>query len=352
MTSTIQREQHQLASDELKLPTPRQLRDTLPLSTQLSSQIQQQRKQIVRLLNGHDNRFMVIVGPCSIDDEAAALDYGKRLATLARHVDDKLLIVMRAYVEKPRTTHGWKGLAYDSLRDGRGNMALGLHHSRQILLQLSALGLPLASEALHPLVMSYLNDLISWAAIGARTSESQPHREMVSNLLCPVGIKNSTDGRISSAINAMHASSRGHHTLGIDEDGQISIINTRGNPDTHLILRGGQGLTNYDSDSIHHALSQLSANDCHEKVLIDCSHDNSLKQYERQMEIAHHVVDQHLAGNNGILGLMLESYIEAGKQNDSDKTIYGQSITDACLGWNDTEALLTALYQKLRKHDA
>lgn len=349
MTSTIQSEQHQLASDELKLPTPKQLRDTLPLSTELSSQIQQQRQHISKLLNNQDNRLMVIVGPCSIDDETAALDYGKRLARLARDMDDALFIVMRAYVEKPRTTHGWKGLAYDSLRDGRGNMALGLHRSRQVLLQLSALGLPLATEALHPLVMNYLSDLISWAAIGARTSESQPHRELVSDLPCPVGIKNSTDGRISSAINAMHASSRSHHTLGIDDNGQISIINTLGNIDTHLILRGGQGLTNYDADSIQHALSQLSANDCREKVLIDCSHDNSLKQYDRQVDIAEHVVDQYLAGNTGILGLMLESYIEAGKQCDTDMPVYGQSITDACLGWDETELLLTTLYQKVRK---
>ncbi len=348
MTASINKLQHERDSERIQLPTPGELKAVLPLSSNFSSYVTHQRQLIRGLLDGTDDRILVVVGPCSIDNEDAALEYGQRLAKLAANLSDELFIVMRAYVEKPRTTHGWKGLAYDSMRDGRGNMALGLHRSRHILLQLTELGLPLATEALHPLVMNYINDLVSWVAIGARTSESQPHRELVSDLLCPVGFKNSTDGRINSAINAIHASSRSHHTLGMNDHGQIDMINTRGNGDTHLVLRGGHGLTNYDKDSVDQAIAQLTLNQCRGKVLVDCNHDNSAKQYLKQIEISHAVIDQRIAGNTGILGVMLESYLEGGRQDDSNNPIYGKSLTDPCLSWDNTEHLLRDLYKKLK----
>ena len=329
------------------LSTPRQLKADMPLSEELAVQVEQQRQQIRDLLEGNDQRLLIVTGPCSIHDEEAVLDYGHRLAGLNEQLKDKLLIVMRAYVEKPRTSVGWKGLAYDPARNGKGDMAEGIRRSRTIMLKLANLGLPLATEALNPLVMRYLDDLVSWTAIGARTSESQTHREMVSHLPMPVGIKNSTDGSASNAINAMISARHSHHTLGVDVDGQMAMLDTPGNPDTHLVLRGGHGLTNYDAASIAASLAELEQGGCHAKVMVDCSHANACKQHERQIPIALEVVDQKLAGNDGILGLMLESFITAGRQNDSGKLVYGQSITDACIGWVETEKLLRGIHQKL-----
>ena len=348
MTASIDTLQHERDSESLRLPTPAELKAALPIKHNLEHQIAEQRQSIRRLLNDADDRLMIIVGPCSIDSEEAALEYGQRLAQLSAELKDELFIVMRAYVEKPRTTLGWKGLAYDPLRNGQGNMALGLHSSRRILLQLAELGLPIATEALHPLVMNYISDLVSWVAIGARTSESQPHRELVSDLPCPVGIKNGTDGRIHNAINAMRASSSQHHTLTINGDGQIGMKNTAGNIDTHLVLRGGHGLTNYDKESIEQAISLLLFNQCRPKVLVDCNHDNSLRQHRKQTTISHDVIDQRIAGNVNVLGLMLESYIEDGKQEDGHPPLFGQSITDPCLSWVDTENLLRSLHTKLK----
>lgn len=347
MTSSIDKVQHELDSEHLRLPTPAELKATLPLQYKLANRITEQRQAIRQLLNDQDDRLLVIVGPCSIDSEEAALVYGQQLARLSAELNDELLIVMRAYIEKPRTTLGWKGLAYDPLRDGRGNMALGLHSSRRVLLQLAELGLPIATEALHPLVMNYVSDIVSWVAIGARTSESQPHRELVSDLPCPVGIKNGTDGRVHNAINAMRAASKNHHTLSINDDGQIDMKNTAGNLDTHLVLRGGQGLTNYDKASIEQAVSLLSHNQCRAKVLVDCNHDNSLRQHHKQIAISHEVIDQRIAGNSGVLGLMLESYLEDGKQEEGQTPVFGKSITDPCLNWDDTEQLLRSLHKKL-----
>ena len=329
------------------LRTPRQLKADLPLNEALALQIDQQRQQIRDLLNGNDDRLLIVTGPCSIHDEAAVLDYGRRLAALNEQLSDRLLIVLRAYVEKPRTSIGWKGLAYDPERNGKGDMALGLERSRSIMLQLAELGLPLATEALNPLVMRYLDDLVSWTAIGARTAESQTHREMVSHLPMPVGIKNSTDGSAANAVNAMISARHSHHTLGVDVDGQMAMLDTPGNPDTHLVLRGGRGITNYDAQSVADALAELEKGNCHAKVLVDCSHDNACKQHERQVAIAQEVVAQRVAGNRGILGLMLESFIQAGRQNDDGTLQYGQSITDACIGWEETETLLRALHAQL-----
>lgn len=329
------------------LSTPGQLKTELPLSANLKVQIEQQRQQIRDILEGKDQRLLIVTGPCSLHDEKAAIEYGQRLAKLNEQLSDKLLIVMRTYVEKPRTNIGWKGLAYDPERNGKGDMAKGIQLSRNLFLTLAELGLPLATEALNPLVMNYLDDLISWTAIGARTSESQTHREMVSHLPMPVGIKNSTDGSATNAINAMIAASHSHHTLGVDVDGNLAMLDTPGNTDTHLVLRGGHGLTNYDAQSIGAALNELKANKRHTQVMVDCSHANACKQHERQIPIAKEVIEQRVQGNKGILGLMIESNIEAGRQNDGEHLTYGQSITDACIGWGETEDLLMELHAML-----
>ena len=337
------------------LPTPRQLKQALPLSEILQLQIDQQRQKIRQLLKGKDDRLLIITGPCSLHDSHAVLEYGKRLVALNEQLSDRLLIVMRAYVEKPRTTTGWKGLAYDPDRNGAGDINKGLEVSRSLLLQLVKMGLPLATEALNPMIMSYLEDLISWTAIGARTAESQIHREMISHLSMPVGIKNGTDGSVDTAVNAMISASRSHHCLGTDVDGNIAMLDTPGNPDTHIVLRGGRNLTNYDDMSIQQTVVQLlkaeEDNDIHAKVIVDCSHDNAQKQHERQLDIATQVVIQYKDGNKAISGLMLESFLQAGRQGmngpEGSGLEYGLSITDPCLSWGQTEALLTGIHQLL-----
>ena len=341
------------------LPSPRALKQALPLSEKLQLQVDQQRQEIRQLLHGKDDRLLIITGPCSLHDPQAALEYGQRLVVLNEKLSDRLLIVMRAYVEKPRTTTGWKGLAYDpdrnSSHDGAGDINKGLEVSRTLLLQLVEMGLPLATEALNPMVMSYLEDLISWTAIGARTAESQIHREMISHLSMPVGIKNGTDGSVDTAVNAMISASRSHHCLGTDVDGNIAMLDTPGNPDTHVVLRGGRNLTNYDDASIQQAVAQLvkaeAGNDVHAKVIVDCSHANAQKQHERQLDIAKQVVIQYREGNKSISGLMLESFLQAGKQGmggpDGDGLEYGLSITDPCISWDQTEELLNEIHQLL-----
>ncbi|MCG8518365.1 MAG: 3-deoxy-7-phosphoheptulonate synthase [Pseudomonadales bacterium] len=325
------------------LPTPAQLRHDLPLPAVLAEQIQQHREAIRRVLTGDDPRTLVVIGPCSIHDEVAALEYGEKLAALADDVSDRFLIVMRAYLEKPRTTVGWKGLLYDPERTGDGDLHQGLIRSRRLLLNLAQLGLPVATEALSPLAMDYLADLVSWTAIGARTTESQIHREMVSGLPMPVGFKNGTDGGMAVAINAMKSAAHSHHRLGMTGEGVPAMITTDGNPDTHLVLRGGRGITNYDADSIAEAVDALTAAGLSPAVMVDCSHDNARKQAERQLDIAREVMAQKAAGNGCIRGLMLESFLEPGRQNDGDELIYGCSLTDPCLGWTQTEALLRSL---------
>lgn len=337
------------------LPTPRQLKQALPLSGALQLQVDQQRQQIRQLLQGDDDRLLIITGPCSLHDPEAVLEYGQRLVALNAQLSDRLLIVMRAYVEKPRTTTGWKGLAYDPDRNGTGDISKGLKVSRTLLLQLVEMGLPLATEALNPMTMSYLEDLISWTAIGARTAESQIHREMISHLSMPVGIKNGTDGSVDTAVNAMISASRAHHCLGTDVDGNIAMLDTPGNPDTHVVLRGGRNLTNYDEVSIQQAVAQLDKaktdNQLHAKVIVDCSHANAQKQHERQLDIAKQVVMQYRSGNTAISGLMLESFLQAGKQGMAGPggcgLEYGMSITDPCISWGQTEELLTEIYQLL-----
>lgn len=328
-----------------RLPSPNDLRRRFALTPQLTEAIAHQRHAVSRVLNGEDDRLLVVVGPCSLHDECAALDYGDRLAALAERTRDRLLIVMRAYVEKPRTTVGWKGLAYDPEHTGAGDLAQGLSRSRELLLGLAQLGLPLATEALSPLVMRYLEDLVSWAAIGARTAESQPHRELVSGLAMPVGFKNATDGSVGAAVNGMQAAAQPHQGIGIDDQGQVAALATPGNAHTHLVLRGGRGITNYDAASIQAAQRDLRRTGSNPRVMVDCSHDNACKQYERQALIAREVADQRRSGNRDIVGLMLESFIESGRQDMGPAARYGVSITDPCLGWDETERLLHNLYR-------
>ncbi len=327
----------------VKLPTPAQLRQELPLSADLARQIAEHRETVRRVLLGADPRMLLVIGPCSVHDEVAALEYGERLARLAEEIKDQCVVVMRAYVEKPRTTVGWKGLMYDPERTGEGDMAQGLVRCRRLLLNLANLGLPLATEALNPVGFSYLEDLVSWTAIGARTTESQLHREMASGLPMPVGFKNGTDGSVGMAVNAMKSAAHGHHRLGHDDDGHPAMILTPGNRDVHLVLRGGRGITNYDPQSIAGATAALREAGVMPSVMVDCSHDNAQKQAHRQLDIARHVMAQRGAGNTDIRGLMLESFLEEGRQNDGEELIYGCSITDPCLGWEQTETLLQSL---------
>lgn len=328
---------------ETRLPTALELRAQFPVSEAATRRIAGYREQVRQVLHGEDDRVLIVMGPCSIHDEDAALDYARRLKALADEVSDRFLIVMRAYLEKPRTTVGWKGLLYDPERTGDGNLKLGLERSRRLLLALTDLGLPVATEALSPFMMDYLGDLVSWTAIGARTTESQIHREMVSGLPMPVGFKNGTDGGTAVAINAMKSGAHPHHHMGISHCGSPAMISTPGNPDTHLVLRGGRGMTNYDELSIARALEELELAGVNRAVMVDCSHDNARKQAERQMEIARDVMAQRRAGNDAIRGLMLESFLVFGRQDDSDELIYGCSLTDPCLGWEQTEALIRSL---------
>lgn len=325
------------------LPTPAELRQDVSLPDYLETQIARHRDEIRAVLNGDDDRLLMVVGPCSIHDEVAALEYGEKLAALADEVSDRMLIVMRAYLEKPRTTVGWKGLLYDPERTGAGDLGEGLLRSRRLLVNLAHLGLPLATEALSPLAMDYLDDLVSWAAIGARTTESQIHRELVSGLPIPTGFKNGTDGSFRVAVDAMKSAAHGHHRLGFSEHGQPAMITTAGNRDTHMVLRGGRGITNYDADSIAAAVAGLASAGVSTSVMVDCSHDNACKQPERQPAIAQDVISQRRSGNTAIKGLMIESFLQQGRQDDGDDLAYGLSITDPCLGWDETEALLRSL---------
>ena len=327
----------------LPLPSPTVLRDRLPVDVRLAAQIQAHRQTVRDILNGTDDRLLVITGPCSLHDPKAALEYGHRLSELSRQLDDKVFLVMRAYVEKPRTTVGWKGMLYDPHLDGSNDIATGLNVSRHLLLDLARLGLPLATELLHPMAADYLGDLLSWAAIGARTTESQIHREMVSGLSMPVGFKNGTDGSIDVASDAMGAAEHPHTHLGIDDTGHSALLQTAGNPDTHLVLRGGHQGPNYDADSIRTAVDALQAKGRNPRLIVDCSHANSGKDPLKQPEVLNDLLEQRRKGEKHIAGVMLESHLQDGKQPLQKPLQYGLSITDGCLGWDRTEQLLCGI---------
>lgn len=330
------------------LPSPAVLRQRLPLNDALAARIHNDRNAIGAVLDGRDARLLVVVGPCSLHDPVAALEYAERLSALTPDVSDQLLLVMRAYVEKPRTTVGWKGLVYDPHLDGSGNMAEGLHLSRRLMLDILETGLPIATELLQPLAAGYFDDLLGWAAIGARTSESQIHRELVSGLDLPVGFKNGTDGGLGIACDAMRSAEHPHQHFGIDDLGHPALLQTRGNPDTHLVLRGGHGAPNYDAASVAAARRALEKQGIAPRIMVDCSHANSGKDPLRQPTVLESVIEQRLAGDMSLRGVMLESHLFDGCQPLSGELRYGVSITDGCLGWTATEEMLRQAAQRLR----
>ena len=334
------------------LPSPAQLKASLPLTDEARRTVLEARDAIKQVLLGKSNRLIVIVGPCSIHDEAAALEYAQRLDTLRRQVQDTLLIVMRVYFEKPRTTTGWKGLIYDPHLDDTFDMAGGLRIARDILLKINSMGLPAATEFLDPFVPQYIADLVSWAAIGARTTESQTHRQMASGLSMPVGYKNSTTGDLKVAINAMLSARARHAFLGIDAEGRACIVNTTGNIWGHAILRGGHEMTNYDAKAVATAAAALEKSALPSSLMVDCSHANSGKKHTGQAAVWRSVIKQRTAGNRDLIGLMLESNLEAGRQDlpadgDIKKLKHGVSVTDECTGWDETEQLIREAHEAL-----
>ncbi|AKK01104.1 phospho-2-dehydro-3-deoxyheptonate aldolase [Pseudomonas chlororaphis] len=332
----------------LRLPSSLQLKHQLPLTHALSQQVDAHRRAIRAILDGHDRRLLVIVGPCSLHDPKSALEYAANLAHVAHEVSDSMLLVMRAYVEKPRTTVGWKGLAYDPGLDGSDDMAAGLTLSRELMREMLQLGLPVATELLQPMAASYFDDLLSWVAIGARTTESQIHREMASGLGMPVGFKNGTDGGVGIACDAMRSAAHAHRHFGVDSQGHPAIIQTQGNPDTHLVLRGGHRGPNYDRDSVAQIHGDLTRLKIPARIMVDCSHANSGKDPLRQPQVFNDVLEQRLQGNRALIGMMLESHLFEGCQPLGPAMRYGVSVTDGCLGWDATERLLREAHRKLQ----
>jgi 3-deoxy-7-phosphoheptulonate synthase len=336
------------------LVAPRDLVSALPLTRRAASTVLAARTAVRRILAGEDRRLLVVVGPCSIHDPVAALEYAQRLAALRAEVEGTLYLVMRAYFEKPRTTVGWKGLISDPHLDGTRDMATGLRLARKLLLEVNELGLPAATELLGPVVPQYIADLVAWTAIGARTAESQTHREMASGLSMPVGFKNTTDGNLQVALDAMQAAGTPHTFLGMDDEGRSAVVHTTGNPERHLVLRGGGGRTNYDAASVAGAAGLCQARGLPARVMIDCSHGNSNKDHTRQPAIFADVVAQVAGGSPHIMGAMLESHLHAGSQAlgaDARALAYGVSITDPCIDWETTAQVLRAADQALRGRD-
>ncbi|NET08743.1 MAG: 3-deoxy-7-phosphoheptulonate synthase [Merismopedia sp. SIO2A8] len=332
------------------LPSPMELVGQLPLTDASARTVIAGRQAIANIIDGHDSRKFIVVGPCSIHDVKAALDYAARLKTLADRVQDKILIIMRVYFEKPRTTVGWKGLINDPFLDGSFHIEKGLFTARQLLIQIGEIGLPAGTEALDPISPQYLSDLVSWYAIGARTIESQTHREMASGLSVPVGLKNGTDGNIKVAVDALEASRTPHHFLGMNPSGQVSIFRTKGNPYGHIILRGGGGKPNYDPDTIQWLEDTLTQRNLPVNIVVDCSHGNSNKDHTRQGQVVRDLLKHIKNGHQSIVGMMLESNIHAGNQKipaDLNQLKYGVSITDKCISWSETEELILGIYDAL-----
>lgn len=335
------------------LISPAMIHAELPLTQSAAALVSETRDRIRNILYNEDRRLLVIVGPCSIHDVAAAQDYGQRLAKLRASMTDQLEIVMRVYFEKPRTNIGWKGLINDPHLDGSYDINQGLRLARKLLIDLAEMGLPAATELLDPITPQYIADVISWTAIGARTTESQTHREMASGLSMPIGFKNNTDGSLQAATNAMVAASRAHHFLGINHSGLASIIATTGNPDGHLVLRGGKNGPNYDQQSVEQAVAELSKAGLNPRLMVDCSHANANKQHQQQSVVLENVATQVHQGSRNILGVMIESHIKAGRQaipEDLNDLIYGQSITDACIDFETTQTLLESLATAVGPH--
>ena len=323
-------------SELKKLVTPADLKTELPLGDALTEKVLADRKAVRDIIHLKDPRLLVIIGPCSIHDPVAALDYAARLAKLAEEVKDRYFIVMRVYFEKPRTTVGWKGFINDPNLDDSCDMEYGLHAARKLMLDIVKLGLPIATEFLDPIVPQYTADLVSWSAIGARTTESQTHREMSSGLSMPVGFKNATDGNIQVAINAIQSASIPHSFLGIDQDGHTAVVTTTGNPNTHLVLRGGEKQPNFEIPEVTYAACKLDAAGLDASLMVDCSHANASKIARNQVKVWDDILKQRKKGNSPITGTMVESFIEEGNQKISGDMKYGLSITDQCIDWETT----------------
>lgn len=328
------------------LLSPAFLKSELPLRPENAHLVTQTRENIRKILEGEDDRILVVVGPCSIHDVEAAKEYGEKLVKLRSQLQDKLEIVMRVYFEKPRTTVGWKGLINDPHLDNSYEINTGLRIARKLLLDLADMGLPAATELLDPITPQYIADLICWTAIGARTTESQIHRQMASGLSMPVGYKNGTDGSFSAAINAMLTAKISHHFLGINQDGLASIVKTTGNPNGHLVLRGGAKKPNYEATDVEAATNALKKKAMNSRLMVDCSHGNSSKDFKKQTTVLNSIVQQIKTGSPSIMGVMIESHLVEGNQpisKDRSSLVYGQSITDACVNWETTKTMLHSL---------
>ena len=345
-----------IKTDELRtqplgpMPTPAELGNAHPITEDVAQHVAESRRQVEKMLIGEDKRLLVIVGPCSVHDTHAALDYAQRLVGIKEKYQDELFIVMRTYFEKPRTVVGWKGLITDPNLDGSYALETGLNKARKLLLDINKLGLATATEFLDMITGQYIADLISWGAIGARTTESQIHREMASALSCPVGFKNATNGNVKIAIDATRASQASHYFYSPDKNGRMTVYRTSGNPYGHVILRGGGKGPNYDSESVNSACQQLANFDLPERLVVDFSHANCLKQHKKQLDVAQDICDQIISGKNQIAGIMAESFIVEGNQpmHDIDNLAYGQSITDPCLSWEDTVKMLDLLSNAIK----
>ena len=334
------------------LITPAELKRKIPLTDKARQTVTEGRQAIENILSGKDHRILVVVGPCSIHDLKAAHEYAHKLKALADKLSDTLLIVMRVYFEKPRTTVGWKGLINDPYMNDSFKITDGLHIGRELLRDVLEIGLPTATEALDPISPQYMQDLISWSAIGARTTESQTHREMASGLSSSIGFKNGTDGSLTVAINALQSVANPHRFLGINSDGKVSVVTTKGNPNAHVVLRGGNGKPNYDSVSVSICEQELTSADIKPNIMVDCSHANSNKDHNLQPLVLDNVSNQILEGNKSIIGVMLESHLNAGNQklsSNAEDMKYGVSVTDACIDWETTEQSLTEMADKLRE---
>ena len=337
-----------------EVSSPDKVRNQFPLSQKAGQTVLDARKNIHNILHGDDDRIFVVVGPCSIHDTKAALEYAGKLKELQEELSGELEIIMRVYFEKPRTTVGWKGLINDPDLDNSFHINQGLEKARKLLIDLADMGLPTATEFLDLISPQYVADLVSWGAIGARTTESQVHRELASGISCPVGFKNGTDGTLQIAIDAIGSSSKPHHFLSVTKQGHSAIFSTSGNEDCHIILRGGNGQPNYEKNYIDQACEKLKKAGLRPQVMVDCSHANSSKDHTRQAVVADNLVQQIEAGDKSITGIMIESHLKSGNQkvNTLDKLEYGKSITDACLAWDDTVPVLRKLAAAVKKRNA
>ena len=333
--------------DRRKVPAPYELVNKYPINDQISKLVYGTRNEISQILHNKDDRLFVIVGPCSIHDPKSAIEYAEMLSNKNKNYNENLLIIMRVYFEKPRTTVGWKGLINDPDINETYNIAKGVEMARKLLIDIADLGLPAGTEFLDPISPQYVTDIISWGAIGARTAESQIHRELASGLSCPIGIKNATNGGLKAAIDGIQAANHSHVFLGATKEADIAMLKTAGNNDTHIILRGGK-VPNFDKESVEQTLTALKEAEVNESIMIDASHGNSQKKFKQQIPVIESICQQITGGNNNIKGVMIESHLNEGNQKITEKLNYGQSITDACMGWEDTVMCLQKLNDTIK----